>query len=82
MDKNRLAVRPKEAAKLLGISQRTLWSLSSPRGPIPCARIGRVTLYPVDRLRRWLLERAQPPANGQGDDVAAEVPAMTEGGEE
>lgn len=57
-----LALRPREAAKALSISPRTLWSLSSPRGPIPCLRVGvgkRPTiLYPVAELRSWLSQHA------------------------
>lgn len=57
-----LALRPREAAQALGISPRTLWALTTPRGPIPCVRIGhgrrRSVLYPVDALRRWLSQQA------------------------
>ncbi|MCS7047344.1 MAG: helix-turn-helix domain-containing protein [Gemmataceae bacterium] len=57
-----LALRPREAAQALGISPRTLWALTAPRGPIPCVRIGhgrrRSVLYPVDALRRWLSQQA------------------------
>lgn len=35
-----LALRPKDAAKALGIGARKLWALSHPRGPIPCVRVG------------------------------------------
>lgn len=39
----------KEAAKHLGVSQRTLWAISAPRGPLPVVRIGSRCLYdPVD----------------------------------
>jgi hypothetical protein len=58
-----LALRPRDAAKALGISLRTLWSLTAPRGPIPCARIGtgkrKTILYPADTLRDWLRAQAQ-----------------------
>ena len=57
-----LAIRPREAAKALGISVRTLWALSAPRGPIPCLRIGhgkrRSVLFPVIDLRAWLSSQA------------------------
>jgi Helix-turn-helix domain len=53
-----LALRPREAAKSLGISARTLWGLTAPRGPIPCLRVGhgkrQSVLYPVADLRAWL----------------------------
>ena len=56
-----IALRPREIAKLLGISQRTLWSLSAPRGSIPCARIGhgkrKSVLYSLVHVRTWLADQ-------------------------
>lgn len=52
-----LALRPREAAKALGIGQRLLWSMTN-QGQIPHARIGRCVLYPVPDLEKWLAERA------------------------
>lgn len=49
-----LALRPREAAKALSISERTLWSLTSPRGPIQAVRVGTAVLYPIENLRAWL----------------------------
>jgi excisionase family DNA binding protein len=54
----RLALRPKDAAKALGVGQRLLWSMTN-RGEIPHERMGRAVVYPVDELRRWLSEQAQ-----------------------
>jgi hypothetical protein len=54
-----LSLRPKDAAKALGIGQRKLWELTSPRGPIPCVRVGTCCLYPVDELRAWLSAQAK-----------------------
>jgi hypothetical protein len=58
-----LALRPREAAKALGISARTLWGLTAPRGPIPCLRIGngkrQTVLYPVADLQAWLSRHAE-----------------------
>lgn len=51
-----LALRPKEAAKALGIGPRLLWTMTN-RGEIPHVRLGRAVLYPVDALRRWLVEQ-------------------------
>ncbi|MGB0714684.1 MAG: helix-turn-helix domain-containing protein [Phycisphaerae bacterium] len=48
-----LALRPKEAAQALGISDRLLWTKTN-CGEIPHIKIGRATLYPVDALRHWL----------------------------
>lgn len=53
----RLALRPKDAAKALGIGQRLLWSLTN-QGVIPHVKVGRATLYPVDLLRDWLVKQA------------------------
>lgn len=58
-----LALRPKEAAKALGIGQRLLWQMSQPRGPIPCVRVGCCVLYPRAMLEAWLTAQA---SNGGG----------------
>ena len=67
-----LALRPREAAKALGISARTLWGLTSPRGPIPCLRIGhgkrKSILYPMAELKAWLSRQAEA-AEGADDDA-------------
>jgi excisionase family DNA binding protein len=66
-----LALRPREAAKALGISERTLWEWTK-NGSVPHFRRGKTILYPVGRLRRWLDEQADTlPAQGaqpQGGD--------------
>lgn len=58
-----LSLRPREAAKALGISERTLWANTAPRGPIPCAWMGtgkrKTILYPVTELQAWLASQAQ-----------------------
>lgn len=68
-----LALRPREAAKALGISARTLWGLTAPRGPIPCLRIGhgkrQTVLYPVAELQAWLSRQVE--SEKGGDDDAA-----------
>lgn len=56
-----LAYRPREAAKVLGISERTLWQLTHD-GKVPCVRLGtgkrRAVLYPVAELQAWLSREA------------------------
>ena len=52
-----LALRPKEAARALGIGERLLWSLTH-EGVIPHLRLGQAIVYPVAELERWLAERA------------------------
>lgn len=52
-----LALRPREAAKALGIGSRLLWQQTN-AGTIPHLRVGRAVLYPVEGLREWLRDRA------------------------
>jgi len=59
-----LALRPREAAKALGISERMLWSLTAPRGTVPAIRIGTCVLYPVAGLQAWLDRQAQGAPEG------------------
>ena len=53
-----LALRPKQAAKALGIGERLLWSKTN-IGEIPHVRIGRAVIYPIDLLREYLNEQAK-----------------------
>ena len=53
---DRLALRPREAAKALGLSERSLRALLP---QLPVVRTRRAVLIPVDALREWLLSRAQ-----------------------
>jgi predicted DNA-binding transcriptional regulator AlpA len=68
-----LALRPREAAKALGISARTLWGLTAPRGPIPCLRIGhgkrQTVLYPVAELQAWMSQQAEAEKGGDHDNA-------------
>lgn len=52
-----LSLRPKDAAKALGIGQRKLWELTK-AGVIPSVKAGTCTLYPVEELRAWLSAEA------------------------
>lgn len=54
----RLLLNVREAAESLGISQRTLWSLTQPRGPIPSVRIGARVLYSLTALQVWIASQA------------------------
>ncbi len=63
-----LALRPREAAKALGISPRLLWQLTHD-GHIPCVRVGsgkrRAVLYPTADLQAWLTRQAKTVKGGQ-----------------
>ena len=52
-----MALRPREAAKVLGIGTRLLWTETN-AGRIPHVRIGRAVVYPLDALRDWLAAQA------------------------
>lgn len=52
---DRLALRPKEAAAVLGLSERAFRALLP---SLPHVRAGGAVLVPVDALRRWLDEQA------------------------
>ncbi len=53
-----VAVPSRDMAKMLSISERALWSLTSPRGPVPVLRIGRSVRYvPSDVLRALATQR-------------------------
>lgn len=51
---DRLLLTAREAAKSLAISTRSLWSLTQPRGPLPCVRIGRSVRYDFRDLEKWI----------------------------
>jgi len=65
-----LALRPREAAKALGISPRHLWQLTKD-GHIPCVRVGagtrKTVLYPVAELEAWLRRQAATAKGGEHD---------------
>ncbi len=56
----RLALRPKEAARALGIGERKLWEITADRtSGIPHVRLGRAIVYPTRDLAEWLAQRAK-----------------------
>jgi excisionase family DNA binding protein len=65
-----LALRPRAAAKALGISPRLLWQLTHD-GEIPCVRVGsgkrQTVLYPLADLQDWLSRRAAKARGGKHD---------------
>ena len=57
---DRLGLRPKEVAKALGVSERTVRQMLP---ELPHIRIGSAVVVPVDSLRAWLREQAQMEQN-------------------
>ena len=49
----RLLISPKEAAKLMSISERTLWNLTA-TGQLPCVKIGKIKRYSVNDIREFI----------------------------
>ena len=66
-----LALRPRDAAKALGISPRLLWQLTKD-GHVPCVRVGsgkrQTVLYPVQDLQAWLTRKANVAEKGGDHD--------------
>jgi len=56
-----LLLMARDAAKLLAVSERTLWGLTVPRGPIPSIKIGRSVRYSLTDLHAFVDARRQPP---------------------
>ncbi len=50
----KLLVTARDAARLLSVCEKTLWSLTAPRGPLPAVRIGRAVRYDVADLRAFI----------------------------
>ena len=51
-----LALRPREAAQALGISERLLMELTR-KGEIPSLTVNRARLYRAEALAQWLKAR-------------------------
>lgn len=49
-----MLVNTKEAAKMLGICEKSLWSRTVPRGTLPCVRLGRLVRYDPRDLQVWV----------------------------
>jgi excisionase family DNA binding protein len=55
-DDQGLLIDSKEAAKLLKVSQRTLWRLQSSGEMPPPIRIGRAVRWSLETLKKWVEE--------------------------
>jgi excisionase family DNA binding protein len=60
-------LRPREAAALLAISERTLWDLSN-RGDLPTVRLGRSVRYDPGDLATWVARNKSAAAHSGKTD--------------
>ena len=58
-DSKKLLLTPREAAETLSVCEKSLWSLTAPRGPIRCVKLGRSVRYSVDALREFIAQQSQ-----------------------
>jgi hypothetical protein len=54
-----LLLTSRQAAAALSISERTLWSITGPRGPLPAVKIGRAVRYCPTDLHVWIESQKQ-----------------------
>ena len=54
----RLLLKPNEAAEMLAISPRLLWTITD-SGALPCLRIGRLVRYDPTDLKAWVNAQKQ-----------------------
>ena len=66
----RIALRPEECARALGVDDRTLRRWQKNEG-LPFARVGGVVLFPVAEVRAWLEERVS--AERRAETLAEEI---------
>ncbi len=66
---DRLALRPKEAAEALGVSERTIRQILP---ELPHLRVGGAVLLPVESLRAWLKKHAES-ERGHVDEAVDDV---------
>jgi hypothetical protein len=62
----KLLLSAREAAAALSICEKTLWTYTVPRGPIPLTRIGSRTLYAVADLQAFIHSQNKTAAPVQG----------------
>ena len=49
----------KETARALGISDRTLWGITAPRGPLACCKIGTRVMYSPEAIERFIKQQEE-----------------------
>jgi hypothetical protein len=50
----RLLLTARQAAESLSICEKTLWSITMPRGPLRAVKIGRSVRYSIQDLREFI----------------------------
>jgi hypothetical protein len=55
-----LALNARDAAKCVGLSEKTLWNHTQPRGDLRCVRVGERVLYRPADLEAWLMGHVAP----------------------
>ena len=76
---SRLALRTKEVATALGISERTLRQLLP---ELPTVRRGNIVLVPIEGLREWLREESEA-EKSRSEAVAGKIlKAVDSGGKD
>lgn len=50
-------LRSREAAEFIGVSLKTLWILSAPRGTLPVVKVGKSVRYDMADLKKWIEEQ-------------------------
>lgn len=65
----KLLVGLRDAARMLSVSQRTLWQLAAD-GALPSVRIRRRLLFSPASLQRWIAERESAVTEGRGEEHA------------
>jgi len=53
----RLLLTVRQAADALSICEKSLWALTTPRGPLPAVRIGRAVRYDLADLQAFIESR-------------------------
>ena len=56
---DKVLLRPREAARILAVSERKLWSMTFEDSSIPFVRCGRLVRYPVDGLKSWVASHVE-----------------------
>jgi excisionase family DNA binding protein len=74
MNSTPLLLTPRQAAAALATSERTLWSLTQPRGPIPVVRFGRSVRYSATTLAAWIARAERRPAGGETGEPSKDHP--------